>query len=99
MKILCTGDLHLGRRSSRLPEHIDGRAHSSASAWGRVVDLAIAERVDLVLLSGDLIDDANRFYEALGPLEVGLRRLATAGDRKSTRLTPVTWPARMPSSA
>lgn len=81
MKILCTGDLHLGRRSSRLPEHIDGRAHSSASAWGRVVDLAIAERVDLVLLSGDLIDDANRFYEALGPLEVGLRRLATAGAR------------------
>lgn len=79
MKILCTGDLHLGRRSSRLPQHLDGRAHSAAGGWARIVDLALAEAVDVVVLSGDLVDRDNRFYEAVGPLESGLRRLAAAG--------------------
>lgn len=78
MKILCTGDLHLGRRSSRLPERFDARTHSAAGCWERIVDLALAEGVDVVVLSGDLVDRANRFYEAVGPLEAGLRRLAAA---------------------
>lgn len=79
MKILCTGDLHLGRRSSRLPSHLDGRIHSCAGCWGRIVDLALSEGVDVVALSGDLVDRENRFYEAVGPLEAGLQRLAGEG--------------------
>lgn len=79
MKILCTGDIHIGRRSSRLPEHLDGRAHSCAEAWGRIVEHALAERVDVVALSGDIVDRENRYYEALGPLERGIRRLSEAG--------------------
>lgn len=84
MKILCSGDLHLGRRSSRLPkvlgnEVVDGHAHSCAAVWTRIVDLALEEAVDVVALSGDLVDDANRFYEAIGPLEAGVRRLASSG--------------------
>jgi DNA repair protein SbcD/Mre11 len=79
MKILCSGDLHLGRRSSRLPDGIDPRLHSATAAWGAVVDLAIEERVDLVALSGDVVDRANRYFEAFGPLERGVRRLGGAG--------------------
>lgn len=79
MKILCTADVHIGRRASRLPAHVDGRALSCGEAWGRVVDVAIGEQVDLVAVSGDLVDAANRFYEAAGPVEQGLRRLAQAG--------------------
>jgi DNA repair protein SbcD/Mre11 len=79
MKVLCTGDLHIGRRSSRLPAYAEARAHSSGACWGRVVECALRERVDLVAISGDLVDRANRFYEAVGPLEQGLRRLAHAG--------------------
>jgi DNA repair exonuclease SbcCD nuclease subunit len=79
VKILCAGDLHIGRRSSRLPQHLDIRAHAAAAAWARVVELALERRVDLLLLSGDLVDRANRFYEALGPFEAGLRRLAGEG--------------------
>src|SRR5690606_34254660 len=79
MKLLCTGDLHLGRRSSRLPSHLDGRTHSCAGCWDQVVALALEESVDVVALSGDLVDRDNRFYEAVGPLESGLRRLADAG--------------------
>jgi exonuclease SbcD len=78
MRILCAGDLHLGRRSSRLPEGVDARAHSAAAAWSALVELAIDQRVDLVALSGDLVDRANRYFEAFGPLERGIRRLAEA---------------------
>jgi predicted phosphodiesterase len=78
IKILCAGDLHLGRRSSRLPPGADGRAHSATAAWHALVDHAIRERVDLVALSGDLVDRANRYFEAFGPLERGIRRLGEA---------------------
>lgn len=76
LKILFTADIHIGRRSSRLPVSTDdGSRHSCAAAWGRIVDCAIAEKVDLVVASGDLVDEANRFLEAIGPLERGLQRL------------------------
>lgn len=79
MKILCAGDLHIGRRPSRLPDRIDCGPLSCASAWGAIVDCAIDEGVDLVALSGDVVDQANRYYEAVGPLEAGIRKLATRG--------------------
>ncbi|HEX7118293.1 MAG TPA: DNA repair exonuclease [Longimicrobiales bacterium] len=79
MKILCCGDVHIGRRSARLPAHVDGRAASSAACWARIVDRALEERVAVVALSGDVVDQANRYYEATGPLEAGIRRLAEAG--------------------
>lgn len=43
------------------------------------METAISERVDLVALSGDIVDQANRFYEAIGPLELGIRELARNG--------------------
>jgi predicted phosphodiesterase len=79
MKILCSGDLHLGRRSSRLPADADAHAHSATRVWDAIVETAVERRVDLVALSGDLVDRANRFFEAVGPLERGLQRLAAAG--------------------
>jgi DNA repair protein SbcD/Mre11 len=79
MKILCGGDLHLGRRSSRLGTETESGAHSAAAAWHAMVELAIEERVGLVALSGDLVDRANRYFEAFGPLERGVRRLTAAG--------------------
>ena len=79
MRVLCAGDLHLGRRSSRLPSHVDPRGVSAAATWAAIVDYAIAQRAEVVALSGDLVDQANRYYESLGPLERGLRRLAEAG--------------------
>ena len=79
MKILCSGDLHLGRRSSRLPDGADARAHSATAAWEALVELAIDQRVDLVALSGDVVDRDNRYFESFGPLERGVRRLGAAG--------------------
>lgn len=76
MRILCTGDLHIGRRPSRLPASFDAAANSCAAAWRAIVETAIAQQVDLVAVSGDLVDQSNRYFEALAPLEHGLRRLA-----------------------
>lgn len=74
--LLCTGDLHIGRHPTRIPEHDDGEQFSPAHVWQEIVQRAVADDVDLVLLSGDVIDRDNRYYEAYGPLERGLRQLS-----------------------
>lgn len=79
MKILCTADVHIGRRPTRLPDSIDRAALSCAQSWTALVDRAIEERVNLLLVAGDLVDQANRFYEAAGAVEAGVRALAARG--------------------
>jgi DNA repair exonuclease SbcCD nuclease subunit len=79
MKVLCAGDLHIGRRPTHLPPDADARGLSCARAWEELVEYAVDQRVDVVALSGDVVDQSNKFYEAIGPLERGLRRLGDAG--------------------
>jgi exonuclease SbcD len=79
MKVLCAGDLHIGRRPTRLPPDADSRSLSCARAWETLVEYAADQRVDVLALSGDVVDQSNKFYEAIGPLERGLRQLADAG--------------------
>ncbi|HPO87556.1 MAG TPA: DNA repair exonuclease [Candidatus Hydrogenedentes bacterium] len=76
MKLLCTADIHIGRRSTKIPADLDGRRFSSAIAWNAIVDFALRARVDALLLAGDIVDHGNRYFEAYGPLEAGLKRLA-----------------------
>ncbi len=73
VRVLCSGDIHIGRRSSKVRD-----VHRTADAWSRIVDCAIEEQVDLLALSGDLLDKENATYEAIGPLQSGIRRLAEA---------------------
>jgi DNA repair protein SbcD/Mre11 len=79
MKVLCAGDLHIGRRASRIPAGLERSRASCASAWKALVRCALDERVEVVALSGDIVDQDNRYYEALGPLEEGIRQLTDAG--------------------
>jgi DNA repair exonuclease SbcCD nuclease subunit len=74
VRILCTGDIHIGRQTSktRVP-------YRTADAWTAVVNLAIAQQVDVLAVSGDLIDKDGKHYEAFGPIALGLERLAGAG--------------------
>ncbi len=53
----------------------------AAAGWGDIVELAIEQRVAVVCLSGDVADQDNRFFEAIGPLERGIGRLAERGIR------------------
>ncbi|WP_103026929.1 metallophosphoesterase family protein [Salinibacter altiplanensis] len=76
-RILCTGDLHLGRYPSRT--HSRDRAWAVDHVWEDTVSYAVQQAVDVVVLTGDVVDAQNKRYEALGPLQRGLRRLGEAG--------------------
>lgn len=74
-RFLVTGDLHLGRRPTRLPHGTDEEDHRTARAWQRIADHARNRGVDAIVLTGDIVDEYNKFYEAIGPFERGLRSL------------------------
>ncbi len=73
MRILCTGDLHIGRRSSRIPNA--NSTTSCSSAWKRIVTYAIKNKIELILVSGDFIDRDNKNFEAMGPIRAGIEEL------------------------
>jgi DNA repair exonuclease SbcCD nuclease subunit len=77
VRLLCTADLHLGRYPSRIP--IGKTELSVGFVWERIVEYAIQQKIDALVLAGDVVDHENRFFESYGPLERGLRRLAEAG--------------------
>ena len=83
MKLLCVGDIHLGRQPARLPEGVLDELRASelgpAAAWRRAVDFALEDEADAVLLAGDVVEQEDDFYEAYGDLRRGVDRLAAAG--------------------
>lgn len=81
MRLLLTGDIHIGRSSTGLSTQSRRDDRRAAAAWKRIVDLAIEEEVDLVCLSGDIVDKDNKFWEAIGPLERGLKELSACSIR------------------
>jgi exonuclease SbcD len=81
--LLCVGDLHLGRRPTRLPAELGLRPEDLGpeAAWRRAVDEALERRVDAVLLAGDVIERIEDRFRAFAALEDGVRRLSAAGVR------------------
>lgn len=75
-KFLASADLHLGRRSTSLPDSTTDAATSVA--WKQLVKKAVELDVDAVLLCGDVIDRENRFFEAVGQLQKGFADLQAA---------------------
>ncbi len=76
-RLLVSGDLHLGRYPSRVPP---GDPALTVEAVVRsLVDQAIERRVDAVVLTGDVADQSNKYFEAFGVLERALHRLVGAG--------------------
>ncbi|MCC5905730.1 MAG: DNA repair exonuclease [Balneolaceae bacterium] len=76
LKLLITADLHLGRKSSSVPRTVD--ESSTKYTWHRMVDWAIKNQVDAVVLAGDIIDRDNRYFEAIGPIQEGFEKLNEA---------------------
>ncbi len=77
INILATADLHLGKSSSNIPRHSE--ASSTKFIWLRMINWAIKNNIDVILLCGDIIDKDNRFFEAIGPLQSGFEKLKLAG--------------------
>ncbi len=83
LRILAVGDMHLGRRPSRLPEGLTPRAGElgPAAAWQRIVEEVLRENVDVVALAGDLVEHEDDFFEAYRTLRSGIQRLIQADIR------------------
>ena len=78
-RLLCTGDLHLGRHPTRIPDRLDGPECSPRSVWQDIVREAIDRDVDAAVLTGDIADRENRYFEAYGAFEAGVIDLDNAG--------------------
>ena len=86
MRLLHTGDWHVGRTLRGRP-----RLDETERALGQVVDIALSEQVDAVLVAGDIYDqralsaDADRlvFETLLGLHAHGVRVVAVPGNHDS----------------
>lgn len=76
IKILSTADLHLGKSSSGIPPNAEEK--STKYTWNRIVDYSIENNIDILLLAGDIVDRDNRYYEAIGQLQAGFKKLKDA---------------------
>lgn len=79
IRILCAGDMHLGRRPTWVPETADLNALKPTAIWRSFVDTAIERKVDAVVLTGDVVDESNKFFEAYSALQSGIERLTESG--------------------
>lgn len=77
LKVLVTGDIHIGKKSSSVKQDTDESA--TKSTWAKIVDYAILNDVDILALTGDVVDQDNRYFEAIGPLQNGFEKLKKAG--------------------
>jgi DNA repair exonuclease SbcCD nuclease subunit len=83
-RILLIGDIHIGRRPSRLPEDLEDHRVSvseltPAAAWHRAVRYACDQGLDAVVLAGDVVEYDNYMFEAFGHVERGVKQLVEAG--------------------
>ncbi|MXZ17937.1 MAG: DNA repair exonuclease [Rhodothermaceae bacterium] len=74
IKLLCLGDAHLGRYPSRVPT--DNPSLSVRAIWKRAVAEAIDNNVDAVILTGDMADNSNSYFEAYGALRSEISNLS-----------------------
>lgn len=79
-RFLHTADLHLGSTflglRSRVPELARDLAEAPFAAWERIVDEALREAVDFVVISGDIFDAEAPSLSARLRFQAGLKRLA-----------------------
>jgi len=83
-EILCIGDIHLGRRSGKIPAgiadyEIDPAALTSTATWRAACRWAVEHDVDAVMMAGDVVENAQDRFEAYGHLKWGVDKLLAAG--------------------
>jgi DNA repair protein SbcD/Mre11 len=77
LRIIHTADVHLGARHDDLGEQASAQRERQFSAFAATVDLAIAEKADLVLIAGDLFDSNVQPRRSVERVAAQLKRLAT----------------------
>jgi hypothetical protein len=81
LRLLQTSDLHLGARDAAMGEAAASLRDRRFAAFERSLALAISEKVNVVLIVGDLFDSNAVTRGLVGRLAAGFARLAAAGIR------------------
>jgi DNA repair exonuclease SbcCD nuclease subunit len=76
LRIIHTADVHLGARHDDLGEQASAQRERQFAAFSATIDLAIAEKVDLVLIAGDLFDSNVQPKRSVERVAAELKRLA-----------------------
>jgi DNA repair protein SbcD/Mre11 len=78
LRLLHTADVHLGARHGDLGDQAAAQRERQFAAFRATVDLALAEKVDLVLIAGDLFDTNTQPRRSVERVAAELKRLAEA---------------------
>jgi DNA repair exonuclease SbcCD nuclease subunit len=88
LRLLHTADVHLGARHDDLGEAAAAQRERQFAAFKATVDLAIAEKVDILLIAGDLFDSNTQPRRSVERVAGELKRLV--GARIRTVIIPGT---------
>ncbi|HEX5825836.1 MAG TPA: DNA repair exonuclease [Candidatus Limnocylindrales bacterium] len=78
LRLLHTADVHLGARHADLGEQAAAQRERQFAAFIAAVDLAISEKVDIVLIAGDLFDSNTQPKRSVERVAAELKRLVGA---------------------
>jgi DNA repair protein SbcD/Mre11 len=78
LRLLHTADVHLGARHADLGEQAAAQRERQFAAFRASVDLAISEKVDVVLIAGDLFDSNTQPRRSVDRVAAELKRLVEA---------------------
>ncbi len=78
LRIIHTADVHLGARHDDLGEQAAAQRERQFAAFKAAVDLALAEKVDLFLIAGDLFDSNVQPRRSVERVAAELKRLVDA---------------------
>jgi DNA repair exonuclease SbcCD nuclease subunit len=78
LRLLHTADVHLGARHTDLGEQAAAQRERQFAAFTAAIDLAIAEKVDIVLIAGDLFDSNTQPRRSVERVAAELKRLGAA---------------------
>jgi DNA repair protein SbcD/Mre11 len=78
LRLLHTADVHLGARHADLGDRAATQRERQFAAFVATVDLALAEKVDLVLIAGDLFDSNVQPRRSVERAAAQLKRLVEA---------------------
>src|SRR5262245_66538536 len=78
LRLLHTADVHLGARHADLGDRAATQRERQFAAFVATIDLALAEKVDLVLIAGDLFDSNTQPRRSVERAAAQLKRLVDA---------------------
>lgn len=83
VRFIHLADVHLGARPAYLGERAEERARDFEAAFKRAIDFAcdVANKIDLVLIAGDLFDTHNPAERLVALVEAQFQKIADAGKR------------------